>query len=97
MSASECKNVREIVVEWLEENGYDGLWCPGTTEYTACEGCTLPLCGLCLNGNCRPGVLKDGKIVGREPKSHHEKRTDEDIKEEDDRKMNLDGNDFGDS
>jgi len=47
-----CKNVREIVVEWLKENGYDGLYEPG------CEcGCFIddlaPCDGLCEN--CIPG------------------------------------------
>jgi hypothetical protein len=98
---SPCENVKQIAEKYCDDEGYHGLF----NEREGCE-CSIGkslsgeppwVCCECVNGDCRPGVLVDGKIVGREPKSHHEKRTDEDIKEEDDRKMNLDGNDFGDS
>jgi hypothetical protein len=64
---SPCKSVRDIVVEWLEENGYEGLCNP----LIQCEcflddrpGCELMAC--CeIVADCRPGVLVGGKIVGR--------------------------------
>jgi hypothetical protein len=57
-------NVREIVVAYLKDNGYDGLW--------AASGCYCDL--NCIGGGkhcqyvleCRPGVIVAGKIVGRE-------------------------------
>jgi hypothetical protein len=67
---SPCKSVREIVVEWLKANGYDGLYSP---EYGCCcievlierDGRKC-ICTASTFSTCRPGVLKDGKIVERE-------------------------------
>jgi hypothetical protein len=67
---SPCSTVRDIVVEWLEENGYDGLYSP---EYGCCcievlierDGRKC-ICTASTFSTCRPGVLKDGKIVERE-------------------------------
>jgi hypothetical protein len=60
---SPCKSVRDIVVEWLRDNGYEGLW--------AASGCYCDL--NCIGGGkhcqyvleCRPGVLVGGKIGER--------------------------------
>jgi hypothetical protein len=71
---SPCANVREIVVEYLKDNGYDGLCNP----LIQCEcfldnrpGCELMACCEII-GDCRPGVLKDGKIVEREGETFYE-------------------------
>jgi hypothetical protein len=61
-----CGNVREMVVEWLKENGYGGLYCePG--RFLECQ-CTLEkgIHNECMNAFCLPGVLRDGKIVPKE-------------------------------
>ena len=63
-----CKNVREIVVEWLKENGYEGLCNP----LIQCEcflddrpGCELMACCEII-AECLPGVLRHSKIVPKE-------------------------------
>jgi len=63
---SPAKCVRDIVVEWLKDNGYDGLcnkrcWC---TDKIRGLG-IAPLMEDCIHMSCRPGVLVDGKIVER--------------------------------
>jgi hypothetical protein len=92
---SPCKNIKQIVSEvccaWSKNSiGWYSRSCENGQSFP------MPDDGICTSCHRRIKIVA-GKIVGREPKSHHEKRTDEDIKEEDDRKMNLDGNDFGDS
>lgn len=68
-------DIRHLVQKYLEDNGYDGLYCP--KRYSLCKGCALhgklaPLgCNLyrmsgkesMFQGACRPGYLhqlKDG-------------------------------------
>lgn len=71
---SPAKCVREIVVEWLKENGYEGLrFVPELSNPCQCVLPNIFHCGdsmglwICvMHGACRPGVLKDGKIVRRE-------------------------------
>ena len=55
-------NVREIVVAYLKDNGYDGLYCPDST--CSCNPASIKICA--VMPTCRPGVLVDGKIVERE-------------------------------
>ena len=56
-----CKNVREMVVEHLKDNGYDGIYSEGwgcfcQTMQTMCKEIL----------DCLPGVLREGKIVPKE-------------------------------
>ena len=52
------KNVRQIVVEFLETNGFDGLCYPD--EPCGCLAENLAPCGLCDNIlDCQPGHRKD--------------------------------------
>ena len=64
----EPQTVRDILIQWLKENGYDGLYSKGW-------GCTCSIENLgCLHEHracqymleCVPGVLVDGKIVERD-------------------------------
>ena len=51
--------VKEIVVQYLESNGYDGLFLPGEC---ACKIDGLMPCeGYC--GDCEPGVLLEGDDI----------------------------------
>jgi len=63
-----CGNVREMVIERLKEEGYDGLCNP----LIQCEcflddrpGCELMACCEII-AECLPGVLREGKIVEKE-------------------------------
>jgi hypothetical protein len=67
---SPCKNVKQIAEKYCDDEGYHGLF----NEREGCE-CSIGkslsgeppwVCCECVNGDCRPGVLKDGKIVERE-------------------------------
>jgi len=57
-----CKNVREIVVEYLKENGYKGLY--DECWYWTIDDIMKPY----FDGyfGMRPGVLREGKIVAKE-------------------------------
>jgi hypothetical protein len=59
---SPCKNVRKIVVEWLKDNGYEGLTDGGDCSCLIAEIATG---NWCCDASCRPGVIVAGKIVGR--------------------------------
>jgi hypothetical protein len=60
---SPAKCVREIVVEWLKENGYEGLYSSDAQILLEqIEQLNLVL----ILEEWHPGVLKDGKIVRRE-------------------------------
>ena len=63
---SPCKNVREIVVEYLKANGYKGLW----NDDCWCHLSGLFDCpdeyGCEVLKACIPGILLDGKIVPKE-------------------------------
>lgn len=54
-------NVQEIVIAYLKDNRYDGLFENEHSCSCSFSKRTCP-CGD-LNGDCRPGVLVDGKIV----------------------------------
>jgi hypothetical protein len=59
---SPCENVREIVVEYLQDNGYEGLTDGGDCSCLIAEIATG---NWCCDASCRPGVIVAGKIVGR--------------------------------
>ena len=63
---SPCKNVRDIVVEYLKANGYKGLW----NDDCWCHLSGLFDCpdeyGCEVLKACIPGILLDGKIVPKE-------------------------------
>lgn len=47
-------NVQEIVIQYLRQNGFDGLYYPGEC---GCEINDLAPCGE-MTGQCEPGVKK---------------------------------------
>jgi hypothetical protein len=49
---AEPMNVREILVGWLKEHGYDGIFSPDGG--CSCSVDDMPLCDLAMDG-CRPG------------------------------------------
>jgi hypothetical protein len=59
-----CANVRNLLTESLRDNGYDGLYYPKGTCQCKDAG-TLGACDIFRLG-CRPGILRDGKIVPKE-------------------------------
>jgi hypothetical protein len=60
---SPCTNVREIVAAVVKAD-YHGLYNP--VQHCECLIGTNDACTDCVKGDCRPGILKDGKIVERE-------------------------------
>lgn len=48
-------NVRDIVIQYLEANGFDGLYAPGEC---GCEIADLAPCDDIGFGECKPGVKR---------------------------------------
>jgi hypothetical protein len=52
-------NVREIVKQWLKDNGYDGLW----SDDCGCQiDDLMPCCDYCTN--CKPGYKHEEEKGG---------------------------------
>jgi hypothetical protein len=58
------KNVKEMVAAYLEQNGYDGLFCLSPTNGYC--SCTVDYIRECVGGKCWPGVKTslDGVPIG---------------------------------
>ncbi len=52
-------NIKEIVIKYLRDNGYDGMYCPD--EPCGCELSDLAPCGCECWEDCLPGVKKEYK------------------------------------
>jgi len=56
------KTVKEIVEQYLEANGYDGLW----LDDCGCRLGDLFPCGMEGTDDCRPGYLRRRRIDGED-------------------------------
>lgn len=66
---SRSKTVRDIVMDYLKREGFEGLYCLSVGGTIICDCSIVQDFTNCNDGcvcdTCRPGVLKDGKIVER--------------------------------
>ena len=59
----EVIQVRDILAEWLEDHGYDGLWCDVDPEGCGCTLDYLAPCGEDFS-RCEAGYLQPSGGVG---------------------------------
>ena len=76
--------VREIIAQWLRENGYDGLWTllvfkvNNEVDEITCHGCGTPKkrlfdCGMKERVlMCQPGYLQEDGTIGPEKQESEE-------------------------
>ena len=57
-------NVKKIVKEWLEKNGYDGIYCIG--ECACLKNDLMPCDG--YSADCKPGYKRDA--IGEEKEAY---------------------------